>query len=310
MATLLVTVVAALANYAVVPEIRKFLALDNSMSSPDNAVDGGDRAPHKSSPIDSQQHAPPAEAPNNSGFRPARSLPISKSISPLEDSAPNPKSPASVVNEMVPAGTGSSTGNSEHSLQYILESDFDDQVLKEPGPVLVFFCTDYEDPCRIMTPTIALIAQERQAKLKVIAIDVNINKELAERYGARSWEVPITALFSGGVERGRITGAASKMAVEHLIDNPQAFGKKTSNQDPLEAITNIPESDFNDQVLKAEIPVLVYFYSPNDACKQVSPLVSQVASEHRGRLRVVKVDSYSESRLAAEYDAGDYHAPC
>jgi thioredoxin-like negative regulator of GroEL len=100
------------------------------------------------------------------------------------------------------------------------------------------------------------------------------------------------------------------MAVEHLIDNPQAFGKKTSNQDPLEAITNIPESDFNDQVLKAEIPVLVYFYSPNDACKQVSPLVSQVASEHRGRLRVVKVDSYSESRLAAEYDAGDYHAPC
>jgi thioredoxin 1 len=199
--------------------------------------------------------------------------------------------------------------NKTPALRYILESDFDDEVLRQTGPVLVFFCTEYQDPCRVMAPTISSIAQEQQGRLKTVAVDVNINKNLPKKCDASYFEVPVTIYFSGGAEKGRIAGAASREAVEHLIENPQAFERKAVNPDPLEAISNVPESDFNNQVLKAEIPVLVYFYSPDRACKQVSPLVSQVASEHRGRLKVVKVDSYSESQLAAEYDAGDYGAP-
>jgi len=63
-----------------------------------------------------------------------------------------------------------------------------------------------------MAPTISTIVQD-QRKLKTVAVDVNINKELAARYNAGYFEVPITILFSGGFERGRITGAASKEAV-------------------------------------------------------------------------------------------------
>lgn len=199
--------------------------------------------------------------------------------------------------------------NKTPALRYILESDFDDEVLRQTGPVLVFFCTESQDACRVMAPTISSIAQEQQGRLKTVAVDVNINKNLPKKYDAGYFEVPVTIYFSGGAEKGRIAGAASREAVEHLIKNPQAFEREAANRDPLEAISNIPESDFNNQVLKAEIPVLVYFYSPDDACKQVSPLVSQVASEHRGRLKVVKVDSYTESQLAAQYDAGDYRAP-
>jgi len=202
-----------------------------------------------------------------------------------------------------------STANESPVLHYILESDFDEQVLKAPKPVLVFFCTDSQAACPVMAPIISSIAQERQAEIKVIAIDVFINKGLPEAYGAGYFEVPVTILFSGGTERGRITGAASKEAVEHLINDPQAFGKKAAKQDPLEAVPNVPESDFSRQVLKAEVPVLVYFYSPNEACKQVSPLVSQIAGEHKGKLAVMKVDSYTESELASEYDAGDDRDP-
>jgi thioredoxin-like negative regulator of GroEL len=184
-------------------------------------------------------------------------------------------------------------------LHYILESDFDDQVFKEPGPVLVFFCTESQAPCLVMVPTMSFGAQEHRGKVKVIAIDVYINKELPKAYNAGYFEVPVTILFSGGVEKGGITGAASKEAVEHRIENPQAFAKKAASQDPLEAISSVPESDFSDPVLRANVPVLVYFYSSNDASRQVSPLVSQAASDHQGTLRVIKVDSNTESRLAA-----------
>jgi len=204
-------------------------------------------------------------------------------------------------------------------LRYILESDFDDEVLKVSGPVLVFFCTESQAPCPVMAPTMSSIAQEHRGMVKVIAIDVYVNKELPKAYDAGYFEVPVTILFSGGAERGRITGAASKEAVEHLIENPQAFAKKSArqdppekkaaNQDPLDAMSSVPESDFSDRVLRANVPVLVYFYSSNDASRQVSPLVSQAASEHQGTLRVVKVDSSTESTLADEYHADYFRTP-
>jgi thioredoxin 1 len=204
-------------------------------------------------------------------------------------------------------------------LRYILESDFDDEVLKVSGPVLVFFCTESRAPCPVMAPTISSVAQEHRGNVKVIGIDVYINTELPKAYDAAYFEVPVTILFNGGRESGRITGAASKEAIEHLIENPQAFakaparqdppGKKVTNQNPLDAIGTVPESDFSDQVLRAKVPVLVYFYSSNDASIQVSPLVSQFASEHQGTLRVVKVDSSTESRLANEYHADYFQTP-
>lgn len=114
------------------------------------------------------------------------------------------------------------------ALRYILESDFDNEVLRSTGPVLVFFCTDFQDPCRVMVPTISSIAQKQQGKLKTIAVDVNINKNLAKKYDAGFFEVPVTVLFVGGAEKGRIKGAASNEAIEHLISSPQAFAEKRS----------------------------------------------------------------------------------
>jgi thioredoxin 1 len=119
-------------------------------------------------------------------------------------------------------------GHQTPALRYILESDFDSEVLRPTGPVLVFFCTDSQDSCRVMAPTITSIAQEQRGKLKTIAVDVNINKNLAKKYDAGFFEVPVTILFIGGAEKGRITGAASKEAVEHLISTPQAFAEKRS----------------------------------------------------------------------------------
>jgi thioredoxin 1 len=204
-------------------------------------------------------------------------------------------------------------------LRYILESDFDDEVLKVSGPVLVFFCAESQAACPVMAPTISSVAREHRGTIKVLGIDVYINKALPKAYDAGYFEVPVTILFNGGRERGRITGAASKEAIEHLIENPQAFAKtsarqdpperKVTNQNPLDAISTVPESDFSDRVLRANVPVLVYFYSSNDASRQVSPLVSQVASEHQGTLRVVKVDSSTESRLANEYHADYFQTP-
>jgi thioredoxin 1 len=141
------------------------------------------------------------------------------------------------------------------NLRYILESDFDEEVLRQGGPVLVFFCTESQAPCRVMAPTISRIAQEQRGKLKTIAVDVYINTNLPKKYDAGYFEVPVTILFSRGTEKGRITGAASKEAIENLISNTQAFGRKALSQELFDAAVLFynggadPELFANDKLL-------------------------------------------------------------
>ena len=313
-ATLVVTVLAALASYSVIPEVHQWWAPSGSPSSPDQATAESVQASQPDTPIPNQGAGQGPSAPTPQ--YPETHYPGIHS--PGERTSTSPTANPSSVAMRPPLNPDKAAPNdatairsNEPLLHYILESDFDDEVLKQAMPVLVFFCVDYQDSCRTMTPIISSIAQERREKLKTVAIDVHINQNLPEKYDARSYQVPVTILFSEGTEKGRITGTASQKAVEHLIDNPLVFekNKQARDQDPLEGITNVPESDFNDRVLRAGTPVLVYFFSPADASKQVSPLVWQVASDHKGEITVLKVDSYTESHLANEYDAGDYQTP-
>ena len=202
------------------------------------------------------------------------------------------------------------------SPHFILESDFNDEVLKAAQPVLVLFCTDYREPCPAMLPTIASIGQEYSDKLKVVAIDVRINRNIPENYSADYFKVPVTVLFKGGTELGRIVGAASKQSIVHLIENPQNFAiiqkpnPATHPVDPLDAIPTVPESDFNDQVLRAKVPVLVYFYATYvEACKEVTPVVAQVATSRAGSLKVLRVDSHVQGNVAEKYHAQSFATP-
>ena len=59
---------------------------------------------------------------------------------------------------------------------------------------------------------------------------------------------------------------------------------------------------FEDEVLKSEIPVLVDFWASWCApCRQVAPVLEQIAAEYEGAVKVTKVDVEAETELAGHF---------
>ena len=65
----------------------------------------------------------------------------------------------------------------------------------------------------------------------------------------------------------------------------------------------ITAADFEEKVLKADIPVLVDFYSDTCMpCKMLSPVLSQLDTELAGKLNIYKVNVGYEQELVEKYE--------
>ena len=64
----------------------------------------------------------------------------------------------------------------------------------------------------------------------------------------------------------------------------------------------ITKSNFEEEVLKSEIPVLVDFYAEwCGPCKSLSPLIAEIAEEYEGKVKVCK------DNIDADEDLADYY---
>lgn len=65
---------------------------------------------------------------------------------------------------------------------------------------------------------------------------------------------------------------------------------------------DVNEADFEEQVLKSEIPTMVDFWAAwCGPCRAVSPILDQIATEQAGKLRIVKVNVDENPGLAMKY---------
>lgn len=65
---------------------------------------------------------------------------------------------------------------------------------------------------------------------------------------------------------------------------------------------HVKSKDFENEVLKSEVPVLVDFFATwCNPCKMISPSIEQLSDEMQGKAKVVKIDIDEESDLATNY---------
>lgn len=99
---------------------------------------------------------------------------------------------------------------------HVSDKDFEEQVLKAAGPVVVDFSADWCQPCRMLAPVIEQLAGEYGDAVKVCTIDVSANQETAAKYSVMS--IPTVIVFKAGAPVGKHMGFAPKAALKAKID--------------------------------------------------------------------------------------------
>lgn len=96
----------------------------------------------------------------------------------------------------------------------ITKENFDSEVLKAEGTVLVDFWATWCGPCRMLSPIVDEVASERP-DVKVGKINVDEQPELAQQFGIMS--IPTLLVFKNGKKVQESVGLIPKEKVEALL---------------------------------------------------------------------------------------------
>jgi len=102
----------------------------------------------------------------------------------------------------------------------VTDSEFDSTVLQSERPVVLDFCAEWCQPCKMLAPTMEEIAGEYEDKVKIGKLNVDDNPNTATKYGIRG--IPTLLFFKDGKVVQQVTGVKSKAEIKKIIDEELA----------------------------------------------------------------------------------------
>lgn len=98
----------------------------------------------------------------------------------------------------------------------ITAENFENEVMQSDKPVLVDFYADWCGPCKMLSPVLHELAEEKADELKIGKVNVDEQMELAMRFQVSS--IPMIVLFKGGKAVAKSVGFRPKAEIAAMVE--------------------------------------------------------------------------------------------
>ena len=97
------------------------------------------------------------------------------------------------------------------------DDDFESNVLKAEGPVLVDFWAEWCGPCKMIAPALEEIAGDMDGKVTVAKVNIDDNPHTPAKYGVRG--IPTLMIFKDGQVAATKVGALPKSQLVDWVES-------------------------------------------------------------------------------------------